>query len=93
VSSATDRQRARRSRQAQGKIWVPTEIDEVAWVEELVAAGFLDRGGEEDRRAIGAALTRFLAALIRVDLAEFVAAPQRDRPRAYPGGSSVVPTF
>jgi hypothetical protein len=72
------RQRLRRSRQATGKIWVPTEIDEVMWVEELVAGGFLDRGDEENRRAIGVALGRFLAVVIRVDLAELVAASRRD---------------
>jgi hypothetical protein len=57
---------------------VPTEIDEVMWVEELVAGGFLDRGDEENRRAIGVALGRFLAVVIRVDLAELVAASRRD---------------
>jgi hypothetical protein len=49
MSTARDRQRACRSRQAAGKIWVPTEIDEIVWVIELVDAGFLDRGAEEDR--------------------------------------------
>jgi hypothetical protein len=77
-ATAVDRQRARRSRQAQGKIWVPTEIEEVAWVEELVSAGFLDRGDAEDRRAIGAALSRFLDVVIRVELVELVAASRRD---------------
>jgi hypothetical protein len=72
------RQRQRRSRQATGKIWVPTEIEEVAWVESLVTAGFLNRGDEENRRAIGVALGRFLDVVIRVDLAELVAASRRD---------------
>jgi hypothetical protein len=45
MSSDKDRQRERRSRQATGKIWVPTEIEEVPWVTELVAAGFLDASG------------------------------------------------
>jgi hypothetical protein len=42
MSSPAARQRARRARQAIGRIWVPTEIDEVVWMTELVAAGFLD---------------------------------------------------
>jgi hypothetical protein len=78
VSSARDRQRARRSRQAAGRIWAPVEIEEVAWVESLVAAGFLNRGDEEDRRAIGVALGRFLDVVIRVDLAELVAVSRCD---------------
>jgi hypothetical protein len=78
MSSDRDRQRARRARQAAGQITVPVVVDEVGWLAALADAGFLASPDEENQRVIGAALSRALDVLIRVNLAELVAVSRRD---------------
>ena len=68
MSSARDRQRARRARLAAGQIPVVVSIDEVAWSEALSEAGFLS-DPDPDKQAIGRALSHMLDRLLHADLA------------------------
>lgn len=67
-----DRQRLCRARQAQGQIPVTVIVDEIEWVCTLVDAGFLTPNLQEDRRAIGRALSRMLDLLLRTNLADLM---------------------
>jgi hypothetical protein len=59
---------------------VVVDIDDVGWPAALVAARFLAAADEGDRAAIGVALSRLLAVLLNVDLADLFAASRRDAP-------------
>jgi hypothetical protein len=64
MSTAADRQRARRQRLANGKIQLTIEADEVALVEALVEARLLEPVVDHDRRAIEAATQKLLGWVI-----------------------------
>jgi hypothetical protein len=58
--TAAAKQRAYRDRRRSGRVVLRIEIDEVALVETLIAAGYLPREQDDDRAAVQAALTSML---------------------------------
>ena len=72
MSSSADRQRVRRCRQAQGRIPVLVDVDEIGWTHALIDGGFLATDEQEDRHAIGKALSQVLDCLLRANLADLV---------------------
>lgn len=69
MSTATDRQRARRARLKAGRLVLRVEADEIGLVEMLIDHGLLDRADAEDLPRIEAAVERALAILIAHDQA------------------------
>jgi hypothetical protein len=68
MSSAADRQRARRARLRAGRLVLQhVEVDEIGLVEMLISHGLLDRGDAERLHKIEAAVERVLATLIAAD--------------------------
>jgi hypothetical protein len=59
-----ERQRRHRARQANGRIVVRAEVEEIGLVQMLVALGLLDNRQQEDRKAIEEATDRLFAMLL-----------------------------
>jgi hypothetical protein len=68
IQAATNRKRAQRTRERQGRIVVRVEADEAALCTALVDGGFISVNDQIDKQKLNAALSRVIEIILTADL-------------------------
>jgi hypothetical protein len=77
--SDAERKTLQREREDEGRLPLRIDID-LAWLPALVEAKFLSVIAQNDKAAVGEALSRLLDRLLETDVADLVRLSRRDHP-------------